>query len=153
MREATGGVLLLQLVIVILTVFVFFIASVMQYTRVYRIKGTVINAIERNEGGIRDSDEFNTVLGTAGYDGPYRLCKCKSTTKGTFYSLEIYAAFTMLPQFMSISVPIRGNTRSIESGIFYGKDQTELFGGRSETNNKYQYLCGNDTEIIGCIHR
>ncbi len=150
MREATGGVLLLQLVIVILTVFVFFIASVMQYTRVYRIKGTVINAIERSEGGIRDQDEFEAVLGTAGYDGPYKLCKCQSSNKGTFYTLEIYAAFTMLPQFFSISVPIRGNTRSIESGIFYRSEQSELFGAGSSSSDD---ACGTNTTTKGCITR
>ena len=150
MREATGGVLLLQLVIVILTIFVFFIASVMQYTRVYRIKGTVINAIERSEGGIRDQEEFEKVLGTAGYDGPYKLCKCQSNSKGTFYTLEIYAAFTMLPQFVSIAVPIRGNTRSIESGIFYRSDQTELFGASASSTDE---SCGSNTTTKVCITR
>lgn len=130
MREATGGVLLLQLVIVIISVFVFFIASVMQYTRVYRIKGTVINAIERGEGGVGSLQEFTDVLGRAGYSGPFELCKIDlgydSTTnkhKGAYYSLEIKAAFTILPQFMSIGVPVRGTTRIIESGVFYEGEQ------------------------------
>ena len=127
MREATGGVLLLQLVIVILSVFVFFIASVMQYTRVYRIKGTVINAIERGEGGIGTPQEFTSVLKRAGYDGPYKICKVKSSNRGVYYTLEIYAAFTLLPQFVSISVPVSGTTRTIESGVFYENDSQEIF--------------------------
>ena len=127
MREATGGVLLLQLVIVILSIFVFFIASVMQYTRVYRIKGTVINAIERSEGGMGSPDDFTTVLSRAGYDGPYRLCKVSNSNRGVYYKLEMYAAFTILPQFVSIAVPVSGTTRTIESGVFYKNTSQETF--------------------------
>jgi hypothetical protein len=150
MREATGGVLLLHLVILILSVFIFFIGSTMQYTRVYRIKGTIINAIERNEGGIKDKDEFERILANAGYAGPYTLCKCSSGTRGVFYAIEMYASYTLLPQYGSIAVPIRGNTRSIESGVFYKNSQESLFG--TSSHNSSNTLCGSET-TKGCIKR
>ncbi len=150
MRDATGGVLLLHLVILILSAFIFFIGSTMQYTRVYRMKGTIINAIERNEGGINDRDEFETILSNAGYTGSYILCKCSSGSRGVFYALEMYSDYTLIPQYGYISVPIRGNTRSIESGIFYQDDQKSLFGGPS--NNSTNKLCGSEV-TKGCIKK
>ena len=127
MREATGGTMLLQLVIIILFVFIFFIASVMQYSRVYRIKGTIVEAIERGEGGIRDKGEFEAVLEDAGYIGPYILCKVSDSNRGVYYQIQIYARFTLLPQFVSVEVPIRGDTRTIETGVFYEDSQGGLF--------------------------
>jgi hypothetical protein len=128
MREATGGTLLLQLVIIILSVFVFFIAGVMQYSRVYRIKGTIVEAIERGEGGISTKDELEIVFAQAGYAGPYQFCKV-SDKRGTYYTVVIYAEFALLPNVASVKVPIRGETRTIDTGVFYDSDQAELFLG------------------------
>jgi hypothetical protein len=129
MREATGGTLLLQLVITILAVFVFFIASVMQFSRVYRIKGTIVDAIERAEGGITDNKELEAVMKKAGYSGPYELCKFDKESRGVYYTLTIYARFTLLPRFASLSVPVKGETRTIDTGIFYDGNQDALFTG------------------------
>ena len=130
MKEATGGTLLMQLVIVILAVFIFFIASVMQYARVYRIKGTIVDAIERAEGGIRSKDELTKVISSAQYDGAYKVCKkYDDTRKGTYYTVEIYSYFTILPQFVTIKLPVRGETRTIDTGIFYDADNDAFSSG------------------------
>ena len=63
------------------------------------------------------------VLSKAGYEGPYKVCKHSNTKRGTYYSVEIYAQFTFLPTLMSLKIPIKGNTRTIESGIFYQNSQ------------------------------
>ncbi len=120
MRDATGGTLLMQLVVVILAVFIFFIASVMQYSRVYRIKGTIVDAIERGEGGINSKDEITKVLSAAQYEGDYKICKIyDSQRQGTYYTVEIYSSFTILPRFVQIKLPVRGETRTINTGKFY----------------------------------
>jgi len=120
MRDATGGTLLMQLVVVILAVFIFFIASVMQYSRVYRIKGTIVDAIERGEGGINSKDEITQVLSAAQYEGDYKICKIyDSQRQGTYYTVEIYSSFTILPRFVQIKLPVRGETRTINTGNFY----------------------------------
>ena len=130
MREATGGTLLMQLVIVILAVFIFFIASVMQYARVYRIKGTIVDAIERAEGGIKSKDELTAVMKDAQYEGGYKVCKIyDEDRKGTYYSVEIYSYFTILPQFFTIKLPVRGETRTIDTGIFYDADNDAFSSG------------------------
>ena len=134
MREATGGTLLLQLVITILAVFVFFIASVMQFSRVYRIKGTIVDAIERAEGGITNHEELEIVMRKAGYAGPYELCKFEKDNRGVYYKLTIYARFTLLPRFASLAVPVKGETRTIDTGVFYGGNQDELFSGGYSSN-------------------
>ena len=128
MREATGGLLLLDLVVTILFVFIFFIASFMQYTRVYKIKGNVINAIERAEGGVKSETEFTRVLSAAGYGGPYEFCKYTNTSRGTYYSLTLYTQFVILPRYFSIKVPISGNSRTVDTGIFFDQDQ-DVFKG------------------------
>lgn len=134
MREATGGTLLLQLVIIILSVFVFFIAGVIQYSRVYRIKGTIVEAVERGEGGIRNKNELESVFAQAGYAGPYQFCKV-TDKRGTYYTVTIYAEFALLPNVASVKVPIKGETRTIDTGIFYGDDQSELFQSATTDGN------------------
>ena len=135
MREATGGTILLQLVIIILAVFVFFIASVMQFSRVYRIKGTIIEAIERSEGGIKSSKELTNVMTQAGYTGEYELCKLEEANRGTYYKLTLYAKFTLLPTIASIYVPVTGETRTIDTGIYYKDGQDTLFQGSYAVEN------------------
>jgi hypothetical protein len=132
MREATGGTLLMQFVIVILFVFVFFITSVIQYARVYRIKGTIVDALERAEGGVKSIDELNAVMHEAKYDGKYKICKhYDSTRKGTYYTVEIYSYFTILPRFVDLQLPVRGETRTIDTGIFFDNSDNDIFGDGS----------------------
>jgi hypothetical protein len=131
MRDATGGTLLMQLVAVILAVFIFFIASVMQYARVYRIKGTIVDAIERGEGGIKSQDELTAVIASAQYEGAYEICKIYDPDrKGTYYKVTIYSYFTILPRFVTIKLPVKGETRTIDTGIFYD-DTDDIFSSAS----------------------
>ena len=142
MREATGGLLLLDLVVIIIFVFIFFISSFMAYTRVYKIKGEVINAIERGEGGVKSEKEMTKVLKSAGYVGAYKFCKHRAADKrGIYYSIELYSDVVILPRFFAISVPIVGHTRTIDTGIFYTEDQDIVKEGNTNVHCDESECC------------
>ena len=50
MRESIGGTMLFWIVLFFLSIFITFLAFVMKYARVYRMKNSIINYIERDEG-------------------------------------------------------------------------------------------------------
>ena len=50
MREAIGGTMLMQIVLVFLIVYIMFMAVVINYGRVFRAKNNLITYIETEEG-------------------------------------------------------------------------------------------------------
>ena len=58
MREVIGGTWLTQLVIVIMFVFVAFLALSMNYSKAFRVKNEVISFVEKNEGITKNSVEL-----------------------------------------------------------------------------------------------
>ena len=75
MREAIGGTMLMQIVLVFLIVYIFFMAVVINYGRVFRAKNTLITYIEAEEGfkegGVRSLREKATEIG---YTGKIHAC-------------------------------------------------------------------------------
>jgi hypothetical protein len=153
MREATGGLLMMDLVVIILFVFIFFIAGFMQFARVNKIKSTMVSAIERAEGGVRNESELDKILAKAGYVGPYTFCKCTTQKRGVYYSIQIYSSIK-LPFSLTVAIPVIGRTRTIDMGIFYDDPNQEIFrnGGNVSTDaipdelggGQYQCLTGNN---------
>lgn len=118
MRESIGGTLLFWIVLFLLSMFIIFMAFVIKYARVYKIKNSMINYIERNEGVI-SQENFDAYLLHAGYakDGQYKLCRYMQDKGGYFY-LELYSvtAFPVIGNFVSINVTIKGETKNIVTG-------------------------------------
>lgn len=125
MRESVGGAMQLYLVMFILFIFIMFLASVVQYARVYKIKNSVINTVERNEG-ISTAEEIDNVLKQYGYNpkNGYKLCKYSSENKGAYYYIELYATFSFLK--LKIDVTIKGETRLIETGTTINADDNDF---------------------------
>ena len=145
MRESIGGAMLFWVVLFLFSIFIAFIAFIIKYARVYKIKNSVINYILRQEGNVSKND-IDSQLSSMGYqkDGSYKICRYFPTDNGTFYYIELYSA-SEFPiagkQFWGLKVTVKGETRVIEineenaeffsrvsgSGWFYGtSDQCYL---------------------------
>lgn len=152
MRESIGGSMLFYIVLFFLSVFIFFIASVIRYARVYKIKNSVINYIERNEGIVEKSD-IDKELGKMGYDsnGAYKICRYFPSELGGYYSLELYARFELpiVGNWYYIDVAIKGDTHTITSGT---KIKSIGNGSLFTTLNDQCFICGfGDSESCNQI--
>ena len=119
MREAVGGTFLLQIVSVFLIVFIGFMAIVLKYGRVFRVKNAIINNIEQNEG-YKTEEEIKTYANSIGFDGNnVSVCYQKVIKGGLsyyYYKVIVEMSFTLLSNEPFIKIPVTGETRIIETG-------------------------------------
>lgn len=120
MRESIGGTMLFWIVLFFLSIFIAFMASVIKYARIVKIKNSMINYIERQEG-VKTKDEIRRQLKAYGYpdDGYYQICKY-DVTRGAYYSLQLYSTFSFPIVNIGFNVSIKGETRTIETGTSIG---------------------------------
>ncbi len=117
MRESIGGTMLFWIVLFFMSIFIVFMASVIRYARVYKIKNSMINYIEKQEG-IKTKEEFEETLLNLGYPttGEYKFCRTITGETGGYYTLSLYADFELPFVGNVIKVEIKGETRQIETG-------------------------------------
>ena len=139
MRDSIGGTLLFWIVLVLLTLFIAFIAFIIKYARVYSIKNSIINYIERNEG-ITSKEELDTNLLMLGYpekDG-YKVCRylTNGKEKGGYYYIELYSitTFPLVGNLIAVNIAIKGETKNITTGVKirnFDSSSNSLFYGTS----------------------
>lgn len=135
MRESIGGTMLFWIVLFFMSLFITFLAAVIQYARVYKVKNSLVNYLEQSEG-ISSQAEFESVLNSLGYpkNGKYVICRYGASSRGGYYFVKLYATFEIMG--ISIDVSIAGETRLIETGVFvksddwfkYAESDTNCFG-------------------------
>ena len=120
MRDSIGGTMLFWIVLFLFSIFIIFIAFIIKYARVYRMKNTAINYIEKNEGVLSQSD-FEYELLSMGYSpkGHYKICRYLLGEKGGYYKLTLYSKteFPVMGNLISLDIAIVGETRTIETGV------------------------------------
>ena len=69
MKDAVGGSLLLNLVVIFTSIVILFFVGILAYSKAYKVKNKIVEAIERNDGNINDDllTEISTELNTVGY--------------------------------------------------------------------------------------
>lgn len=122
MREAIGGTMLFWIVLFFMSIFIAFLAAVIQYASVYKIKNSVVNYLEQGEG-VYSKEEFENTLTRLGYsrNGKYVICRYPAENRGGYYYVKLYATFSILN--VSIDVKIKGETRLIETGVLVKSDE------------------------------
>ncbi len=125
MREAIGGTQLFYLVLIFLTIYIIFMAGVINYGRAFRQKNAIINLIEQNEGvtslgsAANSSAKDKTLYGYArevGYTGDITACRTTVTGRGTMYKITIYYSFDM-PMVDPIKIYLSGETKLINRPV------------------------------------
>ena len=118
MRDSIGGTILFWIVLFLFSIFIIFIAFIIKYARVYKIKNSMVNYIERNEG-IDNQQILDFQLLSSGYpkNGQYKVCRYMLKSGG-YYTIELYSRteFPVIGQFVSINIVIKGETRTIKTG-------------------------------------
>lgn len=119
MRESIGGTLLFWIVLILLSVFIVFIAFVIKYAHVYKAKNSIVNYIERNEG-VTSKEEFDNQLLSFGYtsEGDYKICRYLPGSAGGYYYVELYSVtiFPLIGYIYPISITVKGETKTITTG-------------------------------------
>lgn len=113
MRESAGGTLILQIVLIFLTVYIGFMAVVINYGRVFRIKNAIINKIEQNEG-YANCEALDSMIKDLGYYNNYTVTYT-TTSRGAIYTVQIYIVFDLPLVKNPIKLPVRGETRLIDT--------------------------------------
>lgn len=122
MRESIGGTMLFWIVLIFLSLFITFMASVIKYAFTYKMKNSLIDYIERSEGLVSEA-ELKSKLKDIGYPerSKYIVCKQKvgndpNTTKILWY-VKLHASFDMPIVNSTFDIPIQGETTYIQTGV------------------------------------
>ena len=95
MRDAFGGAFFIKFMLIFLAIYIAFIAIALNYAKAFRIKNTIINIIEENEGyGIKVQELVDNYVSSMGYYvysvGPDPVNSGKDTSSTSFYDASIY---------------------------------------------------------------
>lgn len=144
MRESIGGSMILYIVLGFFTLFIIVIASITQYGKIFRIKNAMINYLEQIEG-ISDTNDlalFEERLNELSYyDSQWYVCRDDSNPKGSYYQVVLRSYF-QLPFNTGFTIPVKGDTRVIESGIHHGGMDRSIFS--VESKGSYYCYCNDD---------
>jgi len=137
MREAIGGTLLLQIMLVFLTIFISLLAIGVNYTNAYRVKNRIVSIVEEYEGVSGTEEEIREYIsGISSYSGignildaseagaEYVDSTCDTGTYGyciicrddsaNYQICEVTTTIKFsLPFGFSFSVPVKGETELI----------------------------------------
>lgn len=132
MKEATGGALLMGLAAGIIIIFIIVAAFFISYGKSFKMKNQIINHIEQNEGITMDVFTDFMVRRETAYHGDADVCydlicnngalRCSGESlRGFTLSVTVYMQMdrTILGDAFNIRIPVRGETRIIESGNYY----------------------------------
>jgi len=119
MREATGGALLIKIMLTFIAIYISFLAISINYSLAFRVKNKIISIVEVNEGWEKDSpadEEIEVFLGQVGYTKKgnkwYDIVKI-STDRGPYYRVTTYISFEFPVVRMFFTFPITGETKII----------------------------------------
>ena len=146
MRDSIGGTMLFWIVLFLFSIFIIFIAFIIKYARVYKIKNSMVNYIERNEG-IDSHENFDLMLLKYDYptNGQYKVCRYM-LKNGGYYTLTLYSRteFPLIGQFISLNIAIKGETKTIKTGTKIKNVDDTMFN----QNRNQCFLCTINSSCI-----
>lgn len=124
MKESTGGALLMGLAAGIIIIFIIMVAFFISFSKTFKIKNSIINRIEQNEG--MSKNELTAFLANTSYNNKdseicYNIIKNNENIIGVTFNVTIYMQMdrTILGEAFNVKIPISGETRIIEKGNFF----------------------------------
>lgn len=116
MREALGGTLLTYIVLFFLAVYIAFMAIVINYAKVYKMKNEVVSYIENSEGVASNANmlEIFKMMYENGYPNGMDICYTNGKNNSVYYSIRLYMAFSLPLVDNKIEVPVNGETSAIK---------------------------------------
>jgi len=133
MKDSVGSTVLIQIFVVFMVVFIILMASILNYTKTFRIKNQVVNIINRHGGYTSDArEEIKDYISKSSIYGQCVLLegtndfgssttdrceikeyKVKDAVGGSYYKVRVYVTF-MFPLIKeTLQIPITGETKRI----------------------------------------
>lgn len=138
MREALGGSMLMNLIIIFTGIVILFFVGIMAYSKAYRVKNRIVTIIEKYETyNTPAQEEINTDLKNVGYrstpaekctkdnlnTSTYSYCVYKvegKSEEGTYYyQVVTYVQFEFPIIGEYITFPVKGETRILGKNYSY----------------------------------
>lgn len=141
MKEATGSTFMIYVLIIFLAVYITFVAVALNYAKAFRVKNSVIDIIEQNEGIDEFNDEYtkgdvinlienrlkdysynvklssetiNKYSDYVCYDLGYCISKKNNNLDKEYYKVVTFVDLSIPFINFNITIPINGETRVIE---------------------------------------
>jgi len=116
MREAIGGTMLMYIVMFFLIVYIFFMAVVINYGRVFRAKNGLISFIEEQEG-FKSGTRLELIqeANDLGYSGDIWACWSPGNSGTKYFSIRLFINFELPLVDGSVKIPISGETSGIRN--------------------------------------
>lgn len=141
MKEATGSTFMIYVLIIFLAVYITFVAVALNYAKAFRVKNSVIDIIEQNEGIDEFNDEYtkgdvinlienrlkdysynvklssetiNKYSDYVCYDLGYCISKKNNNLDKEYYKVVTFVDLSIPFMNFNITIPINGETRVIE---------------------------------------
>lgn len=115
MREATGGALLIKIMLIFIAIYISFLAVSINYSLAFRVKNELISIIEVNEGYSETTDQqIRQYLGEVGYTkrgNKWYDVRAMDTPRGPYYKVTTYISFDFPVIGTFFTFPINGETR------------------------------------------
>lgn len=164
MRDAIGGAMSLQIIIIFLIIINCYLAFSVNYTKAFRVKNEIRSIIEKNEGltcsamnQINDlmiknkynmNPQFENWCRNNGYSvaraeaGSFCYKYNKIDVTGTSSTNSLYkGAYYTVATFVNIDIPLVNNILPFAGNLFLIKGETAQI-----------YSSGNNSEISGCSY-
>lgn len=146
MRESIGGAMIFWVVLFLFSIFIAFIAFIIKYARVYKIKNTIVNYIVRKDGDVSHS-EIDQKLKSLNYrgDGRYKICRYFPSDLGEYFYIELYSdiEFPIVGTIPMVTAKVSGETKMITRD----KTNTDLITGRATDGN---WFYGTEDQCYYC---
>lgn len=139
MKDSMGSVVLINIFIIFIVIYISLMSSIINYTKVFRVKNRIIEIIERYGGYTRNAEEEIEELfkdADMGYLGEYpctevneittenvtikdKLFKCEiqkfgdNKIVGSYYKVAVYVEFDIPLRKESIIIPLSGETKTV----------------------------------------
>lgn len=151
MRESIGGTMVFWIVLFLFSIFITFIAFIIKFARVYKIKNTIINVITKAEGAVKRSD-IDKRLNEMDYQeqGEYKICRYFPSDLGEFYYVELYSntEFPIVGKWIHFTVSIKGETRLFNKSE-NNVDLNQVTNDGDENDNVWFY--GEEDQCYLCV--
>ena len=146
MKDSVGSTVLMKIFVVFMVVYIILMASILNYTKTFRIKNQVVNIINRHGGytALADSEIIDYISKSSIYGkcnllegnnefGSNKEDKCEikqyqmtDAAGGSYYKVRVYVTFQFPLIKQTLQIPITGETK-------------RLYGAPSTPNNGPQY--------------
>ncbi len=123
MRESIGGAFLIKIMVVFIVLYNSLLAIAVNYAMAFRVKNSIINILEQNEGCRNTEDQISDYTNSVRYYTPAGKNTIESVEvdRGYYYKVTTYINFDFPIVGNFFVVPVTGETK-----VIYDPDKSNM---------------------------